>query len=170
MTAAVPNHVDLAVPGGPVGSTWLRLFRPSLPGGPLPIVLYVHDGARSAADARIRRMATRLMTGLPLAVVAVDYSLSPGARYPVALQEAHAALEWAAAGSAGHGLDGRRIAVVADPGAAGLATRLVVTALDRGEGSLVAYVPVGPRMRASLRTALGLPSPARRRSAQRRSA
>ncbi|MFD0575934.1 alpha/beta hydrolase [Dactylosporangium darangshiense] len=164
MTAALLDFVDLTVPGGPVGETWLRLFRPVDAAEPLPVVLYVHDGEQRSGDARVRRLATRLMTDLRVAVVVVDYSLSPKARYPVAIEETYAAAAWVALHGGEHLLDGTRIAVAADPGAAELAAQLMATAGNRGGPALAAHVPVGPRMRTRLGAALGRAWPVPKRS------
>jgi acetyl esterase len=144
---------DLTIPGGPVGQTWLRIFRPAGATEPLPVVMYVH-GDDSVFGARTRRLATKLMIDLPAAVVVVDYSLSPKARYPIAIEETYTATAWVAEHGHEHGLDGTRIVVAADAASSDLATELMLIAENRGGPNLAAHVPVAPQARAVLRAAL----------------
>ncbi|WP_435832301.1 alpha/beta hydrolase fold domain-containing protein [Nonomuraea africana] len=68
--------------------------------------------ARGAArrDDDLSRRAGHLR----VAVVFVNYSLSPEARYPVAIGENYAAAQWVVRHGAEHGLDPSRIAVAGD--------------------------------------------------------
>jgi len=55
-----------------------------------------------------------LTTRAEAATVFVSYSLSPEAKYPTAIEEIYAALEWIAASGPDHDLDPGRIAVAGD--------------------------------------------------------
>jgi acetyl esterase/lipase len=153
-TTALLENQDLTVPGGPVGRTWLRVFRPVGVTEPVPVVVYVHGDNQAFGNARIRRVATRLTINLRAAVVVVDYSLSPKARYPIAIEETYNAAVWVARHGNEHGLDGTRIAVIADAAFGDMAANLMVMADDRGGPTLAAHVLVGARATAVLRAAL----------------
>jgi acetyl esterase len=160
---------DLTIPGGPAGQTWLRIIRPdarqdkrtqrSVRSHPaeatnLPVVLYAHGDKAAYGNTRIRRLATKLASDLQAAVVVVDYSLAPSARFPVAIEENYAAAVWLAEHGNDHGLDGTRIAIVADPASAAMADELMLMADERGGLALAANVLLAPRATAVLRAAL----------------
>jgi acetyl esterase len=152
--AALVDVRDLTVPGGPVGQTWLRIFRPAGTTEPLPVVLYIHSGDSMFGNARTRRLASKLATDLQAAVVAVDYSLSPKARCPVALEETYAAATWVAEYGNEHGLDPTRIAVTADSASGDMADELMLMADKRDGPTLAAHVLYSSRTTAVLRAAL----------------
>lgn len=68
--------------------------------------------------------------GAQAAVVFPDYSLSPEAKYPTAIEECYAVAAWVASDGAAHGLDPGRVAVAGD-GAGGniAAAGAIVTAV-----------------------------------------
>jgi acetyl esterase len=67
-----------------------------------------------------------------VAVVFLEYSRSPEARYPAALEECYEAAAWTAAHGAGLGVDGSRLAVCGDSAGANLATGVARLAKRRG--------------------------------------
>jgi acetyl esterase/lipase len=152
--AALVDVRDLTVPGGPADETWLRIFRPAGAAGPLPVVIYIHSDGAVLGNARTRRLVTRLATDLQAAVVVVDYSLSPNARIPVAIEENYSAAAWVAEHGDKHGLDGTRIALAADSGGGDMADELMIMADDRDGPTLAAHVLLSPRATAVLRAAL----------------
>jgi acetyl esterase len=88
----------------------------------LPALLYLHGGGWTmfsidTHDRLMREYAAR--TGI--IVVGIDYSLSPEAKYPVALNEVVAAIAWLRRDGAGFGIDGTRLAVGGDSAGANLA-------------------------------------------------
>jgi acetyl esterase/lipase len=136
-----------------VGQTWLRIFRPAGTTKPL-LVVYIHGDGAVLGNARTRRLASKLATDLQAAVVVVDYSLSPKARYPIAIEENYAAAAWVAEHGDEHGLDGTRIAVAADSGGGDMAAELMVLADERGGPTLAAHVLLSSQTTAALRAAL----------------
>jgi acetyl esterase len=152
--AALVDVRDLTVPGGPVGQTWLRIFRPASATRPLAVVMYVHGDDPVLGNARTRRLVTKLTIDLQAAVVVVDYSLSPKARYPIAIEENYAAATWVAQHGNEHGLDATRIALAADSASGDMAAELMVMADERGGPALAAHVLFTPKATAVLRAAL----------------
>lgn len=145
---------DVTIPGGPVGHTWLRIFRPACSAEPLPVVLYIHGDRAVFGNPHTRRQATKLAIDLKAALLVVDYSLSPNARFPIAIEENYAAAVWVAEHGSEYSLDGTRIAVTADPAGADLADELMLMADKRGGPNLVARVLHSPNATAVLRAAL----------------
>jgi acetyl esterase len=123
---------DLTIPGGPIGKTWLCLIRPVAAARPLPVVVYIQgDDQESGAD-RTRRAAANIAMKQRAAVVVVDYSLSPRARFPIAIEETYTAVAWIAEHGSEHGLDGARIMIAADDAGAKMADELMLLLDERG--------------------------------------
>jgi acetyl esterase/lipase len=80
--------------------------------------------------------------------------MSPNARFPIAIEENYAAAVWGAEHGNGHGLDGTRIALTADPAGSDMADELMVMADKRGGPNLVVRVRYSPNATAVLRAAL----------------
>jgi acetyl esterase len=142
---AVDIH-DLVVPGGPSGEVAVRIVRPQHAPATLPAVVYVHGGGwvfgnRHTHDRLIRELAV----GADAAVVFPDYSLSPEAAYPTAIEECYAVASWVASHGAEHGLDPGRMAVAGDCAGGCIAIALTLLAAERHGASFrqqVLFYPV----------------------------
>ena len=118
------------------GGVRVRILRPSLD-APLPTLVYLHGGGWTlfsidTHDRLMREYAARA----GVAVAAVDYSLSPEARYPRAQDETVAAIEWLRAHGAAHGIDASRMAVGGDSAGANLAVTSQLRLRDAGAATL----------------------------------
>lgn len=107
----------------------------------LGAMLYLHGGGWTmfsidTHDRLMREYAARA----GIIVVGIDYSLSPEAKFPAALNEVVAALGWLRRAGAAHGIDPARLAVGGDSAGANLA---LAAALELREGG-------GPRLRGML--------------------
>lgn len=124
----------------------IRIVRPAGLDGPLPVVFYLHGGGWVVGNAlTYDRLVRELATRAGAAAVFVEYALAPEARYPVALQQCLAALEWVAAHGGEHGLDGSRIAVAGDSSGGNLAAALALLVSQRSGPPLAGqllYYPV----------------------------
>ena len=109
---------DAVVPGAvPVR---VRIHRPGTDAA-LPALVYLHGGGWTlfsidTHDRLMREYAQRA----GVAVVGVDYALAPEARYPVALRQVAAVVEWLHDGHA-PGIDGMRLALGGDSAGGNLA-------------------------------------------------
>jgi acetyl esterase len=136
---------DLTVADVPV-----RIVRPAGATGALPVILYIHGagwvfGNHHTHDRLIRELAV----GAGAAVVFPDYSRSPEARYPTAIEEIYAVLQWIA----GHDeLDGSRIAVAGDSVGGNMSAALTLLAKQRSGPQLAAQVLFYPVTDASFDT------------------
>lgn len=117
-----------------------RVHRP-LTSRPSPVLVYFHGGGWvwSSVDTH-DRLAREYAAAGEVAVVSVDYALSPEARFPQALEECAAVVRHVASHGAEWGLDQDRILVGGDSAGGNLA---LATALKlRGEA--------GPQLRGIL--------------------
>ncbi|MET7697817.1 alpha/beta hydrolase [Streptomyces sp. NPDC005485] len=130
-----------AAPVGPSGLVGFWIFRPARAKGPLPTVFYVHGGRWMLGDAQTHaRLISEIVLGTGAAALVPEYSRTPEARYPVAVEECYALLIWAVGQSSELSLDTSRLAVAGDCAGATIATALTMMAKQRG----------GPRIQAQL--------------------
>ncbi len=99
----------------------------------LPVLVYAHGGGwvlfdLDTHDRLMREYAMR--TGA--VVVGVDYSRSPEARFPVALDEMVAVVRWLQSEGASRGLDAARIGIGGDSAGANLALGACLKLRDSG--------------------------------------
>jgi acetyl esterase len=128
-----------------LGSVKLRIFRPECSAVRLPVVMYFHGGGWVLGDADTYDYLMRELTnGTGAAVVFVEYSRSPEARYPVALEECYAATKWVAGHGNDLGLNGAQIAVAGDSAGGNLATAVCLLAAQRGGPDIAAQVLIYP--------------------------
>jgi acetyl esterase len=91
----------------------LNIVRPEGAQGILPVFIYIHGGGWVLGDYPThKRMVRDLVVGSGAAGVFVNYTPTPDAQYPVAINEIYAATKWVAANGAEIGVDGTRLAVV----------------------------------------------------------
>ena len=106
------------------------IVRPSGVTGALPAFMFFHGGGWVLGDFPTHQRFVRdLVVYSGVAAVFVEYSRSPEAKYPVALNEAYAATKWVAAHGAEINIDGKRLAVVGNSAGGNLtaATALMAT-------------------------------------------
>ena len=137
---------DLIIEGGPSGEVSIKIFRPQGTSGVLPVVLFTHGAGWVFGDAHTHgRLVAELATRAGAAAVFTNYSLSPEARYPTAIEEIYATLEWIAARGAGQGLDPARIAVAGDSVGGNMTAAITIMAKQRSGPAIAAqllYYPV----------------------------
>jgi acetyl esterase len=122
---------DIQIPGGDGQLLRARIYAPSFER--LPLLLYLHGGgfvigSLETHDSLCRQLALRSAG----AVVALDYRLAPEHRFPAAVEDTWAALQWLTAHAAELGLDGRRMAVGGDSAGGTLAAVGALHARDIG--------------------------------------
>ncbi len=121
-----------------------RLYLPPDREPPHPTLVWFHGGgwvfgSIDGADADARKICRA--TGA--AVLSVDYRLAPEHRHPAAVEDAFAAMHWAASGACAE-LDPRRIAVGGDSAGGNLAAICALEARDQGAPELAAQFLVYP--------------------------
>lgn len=128
---------ELSIPG-PAGTIPARLY---VPAGtkPLPVLVYYHGGgfvigSLDGWDPVMRSLAN----ASGCAIVSVDYRLAPENKFPAAVDDAYAALEWVAREAASLGADSNRLAVGGDSAGGNLAAVVSLLARDR-KGPKIAF-------------------------------
>lgn len=123
---------DVAIPGGPSGKISTRIIRPANSTGKLPVVMYIHGGgwilgSKNTHDRLVREIAN----GVGAAVVFVNYTPSPEARYPVAIEEAYTATKYIAENGIKMNLDSSRLAIAGDSAGGNMAAAVTILAKQR---------------------------------------
>jgi acetyl esterase len=138
----VDQVADLAIPG-PHAPIPIRVFRPE--GEDLPIIVFFHGGVFVLGGLEMHEpVLRRLANAIPAVVVTVDYRLAPAHRFPAAVDDAFAAVEWVAAHAAEWGGDPRSLAVMGDSAGGALAALVAVRARDSGGPHLELQVLIYP--------------------------
>ena len=122
--AADVHHVADRTMPGPGGDIGLRVYRPRShrDGRPSPIVVHFHGAGFVAGDLDTHDSIARFHCKHGDAVViAVDYRLAPEHPFPAAVDDAHAAVEWAVEHAGALDGDARRVAVLGDSAGGNLA-------------------------------------------------
>jgi acetyl esterase len=144
---------DTTVPGGPSGEVSIRILRPRASTGSLPVIVYIHGAGWVFGNAHTHdRLIRELAVGANAAVVFPNYSLSPEAKYPTAIEESYAVAAWVAQHGAEQDLDPTRIAVAGDSVGGNMAAALTLLAKQRGDVSFVQQVLFYPVTDASFET------------------
>jgi acetyl esterase/lipase len=130
----IPADVeDINIPGGPNGQVSLRIIRPKEKKGPLPVVIYIHGGGWILGDKNTHdRLIREIANGSNTAVVFVNYTPSPEAKYPVAIEEAYTATKYIAENGTDLNLDSSKIVVAGDSVGGNMATAVTLMAKERG--------------------------------------
>jgi acetyl esterase len=144
MADTAERMIDL--PGGPLR---IRVHRPTMEAG-LPALIYLHGGGFTffsidTHDRVMREYADRA----GIAVVGVDYPLSPEAKFPLALDQIAALVEWLADHGAELGIDPARLAIGGDSAGGNLSVATSILLRDRGrpdllKGMLLNYPGLSP--------------------------
>jgi acetyl esterase len=132
---------DITVPGGPSGKVSVRIVRPQGARGMLPVVLYIHGagwvfGNNHTHDRLIREIAS----GASAAVVFPNYSLSPEAHYPIAVEESYHVAQWIAERGHEHSLVGTRMAIAGDSVGGNMSAAVTLLAKQRSGPRFAAQV------------------------------
>jgi acetyl esterase/lipase len=151
---SLTEHVDLTVPGGPLGEVPVRITRPAGVSGPLPVILYIHGAGWVFGDEHTHdRLVRELSHGTGAAVVFPNYHLSPEAPYPNAIEENWTIARWVVEHGAEHELDPSRFVVAGDSVGGNMAAALTLMAKERGGVEIDAQVLFYPVTDAAFDTA-----------------
>ena len=132
---------DRTIPVGPSGQVSVRIVRPANATGPLPAIMYFHGGgwilgSKNTHDRLIREIAN----GANAAVVFVNYTPSPEAKFPIPIEEAYAATKYVAERGAELNLNGSPLAVAGDSVGGNMVAAVTILAKQRGGPEIVHQV------------------------------
>ncbi len=118
----------------------LRLYRP-VADRPLPVMLYIHGGGWTLFSIDTHdRLMREYAAGAGVAVLGIEYSLSPEHKFPVALDQCSAAIDWIADQGEALGLDASRIVIGGDSAGANLAVATCLLRRDRDNSVPIAML------------------------------
>ena len=134
-TLPVARVENRTIPG-PAGQIPVRIYTPDA-AGIRPLIVYYHGGGHVIGSLDSHDLVARnLCGGAEAVVVSVDYRMGPEHRFPAAVEDSFAALEWAHANAASIGADPDRLGVHGDSAGANLAAVVALLARDKGAPKL----------------------------------
>lgn len=134
-TLPVAKVENRTIPG-PAGQIPVRIYTPN-GSGIRPLIVYYHGGGHVIGSLDSHDLVARnLCGGAEAVVISVDYRMGPEHRFPAAVEDSFAALEWAHANAASLGADPDRLGVHGDSAGANLAAVVALTARDKGAPKL----------------------------------
>lgn len=117
---------------GPGGEIRVRLYQPQQ-SPPVPAIVYFHGGGHVIGSLDTHDFVARNLCGGTGALVAsVDYRMGPEHKFPAAVDDCVAAVEWVHANAESLGVDSRRIGVHGDSAGGNLAAVVALLARDAG--------------------------------------
>lgn len=123
----------------------LTIVRPAGVKGTLPAFMFLHGGGWVLGDFPTHERFVRdLVADSGVVAVFVNYTPSPEARFPVAIEEAYAATRWVAAHGAEIGVDGSRLAVAGNSVGGNMAAVVCLMAKERQGPALRAQILFWP--------------------------
>ena len=126
-------------------SLTLKMVRPEGARGILPGFMFFHGGGWVLGDYPTHeRLIRDLVVGSGAAAIYVDYTPSPEAKYPTAINQAYAATKWVADNGSQIGVDGSRLAVAGNSVGGNMAAVVAIKAKEAGTPKLRAQVLLWP--------------------------
>ena len=120
------------IPGPDGGELRVRIYWPHGT-GPFGACLYFHGGGWVLNDIDTHDdVARRLTEASGCVFVSVDYRLSPEHKYPAAIEDGYAALQWVHEHATELNVDSARVAVCGDSAGGNIAAVLCLMSRDRG--------------------------------------
>jgi acetyl esterase len=136
---------------GPGGQLPIRVYRPATgaepaPAGPPgPALIYFYGGGWTLGSLDTSDGICRSLTNAAgCVVVSAGYRLAPEHRFPAAVEDCYAAVEWIAANAPRLAVDPARLAVGGDSAGGNLAAAVALLARDRGGPALSHQLLVYP--------------------------
>lgn len=143
---------NMKIPG-PGGEIPMRVYTPDIP-KPAPVLIYYHGGGWVFGDLDSHDAVCRAIANLvPCVVASVDYRLAPEAKFPAAVEDSYAAVEWIFANAVKLGIDPDRIAVGGDSAGGNLSAVISQMARDRTGPKLVYQLLIYPATDMRMNTA-----------------
>jgi acetyl esterase len=137
--AKLPADIsERSIPGGPSGEVSFRVVRPPGVSEALPAIIFMHGGGWILGNAETHdRLVREITNGAHAAVIFVNYTRSPEAHFPVAIEQGYAAAKYVAEHGSEFNVDPSRMAIVGDSVGGDMTAAITLLANERG----------GPRFR-----------------------
>jgi acetyl esterase/lipase len=124
---------DEILPVGPSGKVSVRIIRPQGLKDSLPIIFFTHGGGWILGNKETHdRLIREISVGSKAALVFLNYTPAPEARFPTQIEEAYAAMKYISENAEKLDMDPSRLAVVGDSVGGNMATVLALMSKERG--------------------------------------
>ncbi|GGG14194.1 alpha/beta hydrolase [Paenibacillus abyssi] len=124
---------DKTIEVSPGGKISVKIVRPQNTPNELPVIVYIHGAGWVFGNAHTHdRLIRELAVGAQAAVVFPNYSLSPEAKYPTAIEEIYAVVKWVAEHGRNHGMDTDKLTVAGDSVGGNMTAAVTLMAKQRG--------------------------------------
>ncbi|MHC5761704.1 alpha/beta hydrolase [Nostoc sp.] len=131
----------------------LNIVRPAGVQGILPVFIFIHGGGWVLGDYPThKRMVRDLVVLSGFAGVFVNYTRTPDAQYPQAINEIYAATKWVAEHGEEIGVDGKNLAVVGNSVGGNMTTVTALKAKEKGEPHIKLQILMWPIVDADFET------------------
>lgn len=132
----------------------LTIVRPAGVKGTLPVFMFFHGGGWVLGDYPTHeRLVRDLVVGSGAVAVFVNYTPSPEAHYPVAINQAYGATKWVAEYGKDINVDGKRLAVAGNSVGGNMAAVVSLMAKDKGTPAIKFQLLLWPVTDANFETA-----------------
>lgn len=131
----------------------LYIVRPEKTKGKLPVFIFIHGGGWVLGDYQThKRLVRDLVVESGYACVFIEYSRSPEAKYPIALNECYAATKWVAEHGDEINVDGKRIAIVGNSAGGNMTIGTCLKAKDNRGPDIKCQILLWPYSDAGINT------------------
>ena len=131
----------------------LNVVRPAGVEGILPVFVFIHGGGWVLGDYPThQRMVRDLVVLSGLAAVFVNYTRTPDAKYPQAIEEIYAATRWVAEHGEEIDVDGKTLAVVGNSVGGNMTAVTTLKALEHGGPEIKLQIMMWPIVDANFET------------------
>jgi len=131
----------------------LKIVRPAKVKGELPVFMFFHGGGWVLGDFPThQRLIRDLVVGSGAVAVYVDYTPSPEAHYPTAIDQAYGATRWVAEHGKEIGVDSKRLAVAGNSVGGNMAAVVALMAKEQKTPALRFQLLLWPVTDASFET------------------
>lgn len=128
----------------------LNIVRPEGVKDKLPVFIFVHGGGWVLGDYPThKRLVRDLVVASGYAAVFVNYTLSPEAKFPQAVNEVYAATKWVAAHGKEINVDGKRLAIVGNSAGGNMSAVTCLKAKEKGGPDIKVQILLWPVTDAS---------------------
>ena len=131
----------------------LNVVRPAGVEGILPVFVFIHGGGWVLGDYPThQRMVRDLVVLSGMAAVFVNYTRTPDAKYPQAIEEIYAATRWVAEHGEEIDVDGKTLAVVGNSVGGNMTAVTTLKALEHGGPEIKLQIMMWPIVDANFET------------------
>jgi len=123
----------------------LNIVRPEGVKGKLPVFIFIHGGGWVLGDYPThKRMVRDLVVLTGFAGVFVNYTRTPDAKYPQAINEIYAVIRWVSEHSDEIGVDAKNLAVVGSSAGGNMTAATVLKAKEKGGPEIKLHIMMWP--------------------------